>query len=65
MTRTLFLAFAVALVLEGVMPFVAPDVWREMFRRLTQFSDGQIRFLGLSAMLLGLTLLIILLMVFR
>ena len=33
--------------------------WRSMFERATQMSDGQIRFIGLSSMLVGLTLLLI------
>lgn len=57
MTSTLFLAFALMLVLEGIMPFIAPAAWRETFRRLIQFSDGQIRFIGLTSMLIGLILL--------
>lgn len=61
MTRTLLLAFALMLVLEGVLPFLAPQAWRETFRRLIQMKDGQIRFIGLSCMLIG----IILLMVFK
>ena len=59
MSDNLLLAFALMLVLEGVVPFVAPKAWRETFRRLTQFSDGQIRFIGLTSMLVGLILLII------
>jgi hypothetical protein len=47
------------LVLEGIMPFIAPAAWRETFRRLIQFSDGQIRFVGLTSMLIGLILLIV------
>mgnify|MGYP002776571053 FL=1 len=58
MTSTLLLAFALMLVLEGAMPFIAPAAWRETFRRLIQFSDGQIRFVGLTSMLIGLILLI-------
>ena len=45
------------LVIEGVLPFVAPRVWRETFRRVTELSDGQIRFIGLSSMLVGIVLL--------
>ena len=61
MIGTLLTAFALMLVLEGIVPFVAPEVWRETFRRLIQFSDGQIRFVGLASMLAG----IIILMVFQ
>ena len=45
------------LVIEGLLPFLLPMVWRDAFRRLTEMSDGQIRFVGLSSMLAGLLLL--------
>jgi uncharacterized protein YjeT (DUF2065 family) len=51
------MALALMLVLEGVLPFLAPNLWRDTFRRITQMSDGQIRFVGLSSMLVGLLLL--------
>lgn len=57
--ETLMLAFALMLVFEGIMPFVAPAAWRETFARLTRFSDGQIRFVGLTSMLVGLVLLMV------
>ncbi len=47
------------LVMEGVLPFLAPVAWREAFLRMTQFSDGQLRFMGLFSMLAGLLLLLI------
>jgi uncharacterized protein YjeT (DUF2065 family) len=50
-------AVALMLVLEGLLPFVSPASWRSVFERATQLSDGQIRFLGLSCMVLGLLLL--------
>lgn len=59
MRSTLLLAFALMLVLEGLLPFLAPKVWREGFRRMTELSDGQLRFLGLSSILVGLILLTI------
>ncbi|HUW38139.1 MAG TPA: DUF2065 domain-containing protein [Rhodocyclaceae bacterium] len=59
MLSTLLLAFALMLVLEGLLPFLAPKVWREGFRRLTELSDGQLRFIGLTSMLVGLILLMI------
>lgn len=59
MTSTLLLAFGLMLVIEGLLPFVAPARWRETFRRLIAFSDGQIRFIGLTSMLIGLVLIMI------
>ena len=60
MTTPLLLAVALMLVLEGAMPFISPAAWRETIRRLTQFSDGQIRFVGLASMLIGLILILVL-----
>jgi uncharacterized protein YjeT (DUF2065 family) len=57
MATTLLLAFALMLIIEGVLPFIAPSLWRDTFRRVTQLSDGQIRFFGLTSMLIGLLLL--------
>ena len=57
MGTTLLMALALMLILEGVLPFLAPNLWRDTFRRITQMSDGQIRFVGLSSMIVGLLLL--------
>ena len=57
MWSVFFMALALMLVLEGLLPFLAPALWRDTFRRILQFSDGQIRFFGLAAMLAGLILL--------
>jgi uncharacterized protein YjeT (DUF2065 family) len=57
MVTTFLMALALMLILEGVLPFLAPNLWRDTFRRITQMSDGQIRFVGLSSMLVGLLLL--------
>jgi uncharacterized protein YjeT (DUF2065 family) len=59
MTDNLLLAFALMLVLEGLVPFIAPSAWRETFRRLIEFSDGQVRFVGLTSMLVGIILIMI------
>ena len=57
MSKLLLTAFALMLVLEGLLPFLLPAIWREAFKRLTDMTDGQIRFIGLSSMLAGLLLL--------
>jgi uncharacterized protein YjeT (DUF2065 family) len=58
MGTTLLMALALLLILEGVLPFLAPNLWRETFRKLTQMNDGQIRFIGLSSMVVGVLLLL-------
>jgi uncharacterized protein YjeT (DUF2065 family) len=56
-TEVLFAGFALMLVIEGILPFVAPKLWREAFRNLIEMKDGQIRFAGLVSMTVGLALL--------
>jgi uncharacterized protein YjeT (DUF2065 family) len=53
MFETLALAFGLMLVLEGILPLLAPATWRQMFQRVTELNDGQIRFFGLIAVIGG------------
>ncbi|HWY73031.1 MAG TPA: DUF2065 family protein [Burkholderiaceae bacterium] len=46
-------ALALMLLLEGVVPLFSPRTWRVAIRRITDLADGQIRFFGLSSMVLG------------
>jgi uncharacterized protein YjeT (DUF2065 family) len=57
MSDVLIAAIALMLVIEGILPFTAPKLWRETFRTLTEMSDGQIRFAGLVSMAIGLVIL--------
>lgn len=57
MSDLLLGALALMLVLEGLLPFLAPRLWRETFERATRLTDGQIRFVGLMALAAGLLLL--------
>ena len=50
---TLSTAFALVLVIEGLLPLIAPGLWRDTFRRLTELKDGQLRFVGMAAVALG------------
>lgn len=50
-------ALALALVLEGILPFANPAGVRRAFALIEQMSDAQLRAAGLSAMLIGLLLL--------
>jgi uncharacterized protein YjeT (DUF2065 family) len=57
MGASLAMAFGLVLVIEGLMPFLAPARWREMLQKVGAMADGQIRFFGLSMMLAGLAVL--------
>ena len=47
-------ALALVLIFEGLLPLLAPGLWRRMFSELLRLQDGQIRFFGLVSVLLGL-----------
>ena len=57
MGKIFLTALALMLIIEGMLPFLAPAFWRETFRRITEMSDGQLRFIGITSMLAGLLLL--------
>lgn len=57
MGTTFLAAFALMLVLEGLLPLLKPDTWRSVFARMLQLSDGQIRFIGLLSVGCGLLLM--------
>ena len=50
-------ALALMLVFEGLLLFLSPGAWRRVFEQALKLSDGQIRFIGLTSMLVGLLLL--------
>ena len=50
-------ALGLALILEGLLPCIAPSAWRQAFTQLMQMADGQLRFFGLVAVGGGLLLL--------
>ena len=59
MWNFLLAAFALMLVVEGMLPFFSPAAWRSLFERATRLSDGQIRFLGLTSMIAGVLMLLL------
>ena len=50
---SLGMAMAMVLVLEGLLPLLAPRQWRQMFTQLLQLKDGQLRFCGLLCIAAG------------
>jgi hypothetical protein len=60
MSDALWSALALVLVLEGLMPLIAPGAWRAAFEKALRLTDGQLRFFGLASLMLGLGLLALL-----
>ncbi|MEX0619562.1 MAG: DUF2065 domain-containing protein [Pseudohongiellaceae bacterium] len=59
MLHDLAVAFCLMLVIEGVIPFLAPGRWRRMLLMLDQVDDRAMRIMGLTSMLIGTVLLYI------
>ena len=57
--QDLFAALALVLVLEGIMPFLAPSRYREAIRKISDLDDRILRKVGLASMIVGLVLLLI------
>jgi uncharacterized protein len=52
-------ALGLMLILEGLLPLLLPQAWRQTFQQLLQLRDGQLRFIGLLALLAGLLLFVL------
>jgi uncharacterized protein YjeT (DUF2065 family) len=59
MGEILAAAIGLMLVLEGILPLTAPRLWREIFRQMLEMKDGQIRFIGLASVGIGLAILLV------
>jgi len=57
--NALLLAAGLMLVLEGLLPFLSPQRWRTLFEQATRLTDGQLRFLGLSSLLMGVLIVVV------
>ena len=57
MSDIIWSALALVLIIEGILPFLSPPTWKRVFEQALRLTDGQIRFVGLSSMLVGLLLL--------
>jgi uncharacterized protein len=53
----LLAAFALYLIIEGVLPFVSPQGWKQALEQMIKLEDRQMRIFGLASMLAGLVLL--------
>ena len=55
----LFAAFALYLIIEGVLPFANPRGWKQSIEMVAQLKDRQLRIFGLVSMIAGVLLLAI------
>lgn len=59
MSNTLLTALGLMLILEGVLPLLLPQAWRDTFKRMVELKDGQLRFVGLISIVGGLILILL------
>jgi uncharacterized protein YjeT (DUF2065 family) len=55
--RDLVTAFALLLIIEGLLPFFAPQFWQKTMQDLSRISPKAIRIGGIISMLAGAVLL--------
>ncbi|GAA4404277.1 DUF2065 domain-containing protein [Quisquiliibacterium transsilvanicum] len=56
---SVLLAIGLVLLIEGLLPFLAPRQWRSAMLRIAELRDGQLRFLGLASIAIGLLLIVL------
>ena len=52
-------AFALVLVIEGLLPFASPGRYRQMVAEIVRLSDNHIRTVGLVIIVIGLVMLFV------
>ena len=58
MGESFIIALGLVLILEGIVPLAFPTLWKDTFRRITSLEDGQLRFVGLMAVVAGIMVLL-------
>jgi len=59
MGNTFLMALGLMLILEGLLPLLLPQAWRNTFKRMIELKDGQLRFVGLMSVFGGLVLFLL------
>jgi len=57
LNNTLLTALGLMLIVEGLLPLLMPQAWRDTFQRLIALKDGQLRFIGLISIIGGCLLM--------
>lgn len=53
----LLAAFALVLILEGILPFLAPSKLKEVYQSVMEMPEKSLRLMGFGSMVAGLILL--------
>lgn len=53
MAQEFWIAICLVFVIEGILPFLAPKLWRQSILQLANFDDKSLRIVGLVSMIAG------------
>jgi len=53
MWQEIMTAFCLMLILEGMIPFLYPDRWKNVVKKLAEVDSRSMRMMGLASMLIG------------
>ena len=53
----LLTALALVLIIEGLLPFLAPDKLKEVYKSILEMPEKSLRMMGFGSMVVGLILL--------
>ena len=59
MWQDILTAFALYLIIEGMIPFVGPDIFRKTVAKMAELDDNHLRATGITIMAAGLIMLFI------
>ena len=55
--EVLFIAIACFLILEGLLPFIAPNFYKSLLLQMLEVNDNVVRLIGLALIILGVIIL--------
>jgi len=59
MWQDILTAFALYLIIEGMIPFVGPDIFRKTVAKMAELDDNHLRATGIAIMAAGLIMLFV------
>ncbi len=59
MVTILITAIALVFIIEGLLPFLFPNLWRKMMSEAVQLDEKKLRVMGLASMIIGLVVLLL------
>ncbi len=59
MWQDILTAFSLYLIIEGMIPFIGPNLFRQTVARIATLDDNSLRLSGLTVMALGLLMLFV------